>query len=216
MRCQSDHRLVKQLFSWRHAVRYLRAFSFQPPKFYSLCRSLEWRQQDKQVTVLDFGDEFIQRARRRAADVIAYDVEMSIMAGTDVMLNVRMPADPTGEMSANVREYANIFLGLAQNKYAVIQPRPFPAVYFGSRELKKRGNPDWIFIEWAEIDDRFILRFAEGGREQISNRGKANTNTDQATDKSSGCFDEIAAAEIMFLCHIGLTSKTLISTAIQR
>src|SRR3990172_8595135 len=103
----------------------------------------------------------IQRARRRAADVIAYDVEMSIMAGTDVMLNVRMPADPTGEMSANVREYANIFLGLAQNKYAVTQACPFPAVYLGAREFEQRGNPKWIFINWAEVDNRFIFRFAK-------------------------------------------------------
>ena len=41
------------------------------------------------------------------------------MAGTDVMLNVRMPVDATGEMGANVREYVHILLGLTQNKYAV-------------------------------------------------------------------------------------------------
>ena len=119
------------------------------------------------------------------------------------MLLIRMPGDAAGEMGADVREYPHFTFVFTQNKYAVTYTCPFPAVYFGAREFKQRGNPDRIFFERAEIDDRFIFRFAERGREQIGNRGKANCHADQPADKSCCDFDEVAAVKVVFICHSG-------------
>jgi len=64
--------------------------------------SFERRKDNKQISIFDFCDKFIQRPRRRAADHIAQHIKMAIVTWTDVVLDVGMPVHAASQVSANV------------------------------------------------------------------------------------------------------------------
>src|SRR5512139_2579558 len=64
--------------------------------------SFESRQLDEEISFLDSRGELIEWAGRRTADHVANDVEVPIMAGTNIVLLIRMPGDTTTEVCANI------------------------------------------------------------------------------------------------------------------
>jgi len=84
--------------------------------------SPECWQLDVQIAVFNFGREFIQWARRWAADVVAQDVEVTIVARADVMLNIGMPVNAATKVGTDVRKDSHFPLIFSHNIQTIYKP----------------------------------------------------------------------------------------------
>ena len=108
---------------------------------------------NKQIAILDFGNELIQRAWGWAADNIAKDAKVSVMTGTNIVLNARLPGDAATKMGTDVGKYSHSAISCAKNVRTILDRRPLPAIDLGARKIEPRGDANGILFKRAKIYD---------------------------------------------------------------
>src|SRR3990172_6901208 len=140
-------------------------------------------------------------ARRWAADVVAQDVEVTIVARADVMLNIGMPVNAATKVGTDVRKDSHFPLIFSHNIQTVIDRGPLPTVDFGACEIKTGRDSNWIFFKRTQLDERLFLRPSlRRRRKQICHRRDARQRPDQSADACQCGFDEVAASDLIFVC----------------
>jgi hypothetical protein len=151
------------------------------------------RVEDVQIVRFDLGREFIQRARRRAAEHCANEIKVAIMTGADIMLQIRVPGDATTQVSADIGKHPHLACVLADDEYTITIDRLFPSIDSGASEAEWNGGSYRIVFQGTKSDPDLVLRFTKSGTNQISDRGYAENGCHCSSEESHDDFDEIAA-----------------------
>lgn len=67
-------------------------------------------------------------------------IEVTVVAGADVMLQIGVPGHSTAQMGANIGKHSHPIFALAYNEHAVTVDRLLPSVDGGAREVEGDGN----------------------------------------------------------------------------
>jgi hypothetical protein len=83
---------------------------------------------NEQITLFDFGLVLDEGLGGWAKDHLALGTEMTIMAGTDILLNILCPFNPASQMGAHVRENGHGVIAFANHICSVAVDGFLPAI----------------------------------------------------------------------------------------